>query len=171
MEERERVRTSNHPRAVLWPELIAHIEALIARRPVHTPVRGTRAWSRRDSPRTVEPGDLLIVEGHLIFCNEMLRNLMEIKIFLDADPHERVLRRMVRDTAGGGTDLEKAVAWYRRDVIPNFSVHTEPTRRYADLIVPFDSFNDTAIQFIASGVRETLTGRTEKGNGGIARDA
>ena len=82
-DEREEVRTSNHPRAVLWTELIGHIEGLAARRSVQVPVVGTRARNRGDLPQMVEPGDVLIVEGHLLFWNEELRGLMEIKKRLD----------------------------------------------------------------------------------------
>ena len=155
-EEREAVRTANHPRAVLWPAFTEHVERLVDRRPIQVPAAGTRAQNRGDAPQTVQPGDVLIVEGHLVFCDEALRNMMEIKIFIDADPHERVLRRMLRDTAQGRTDLEAAVAWYRRDVMPNFPIYTEPTRRFADLVVPFDTSGSTAIRFVASGVREML---------------
>ena len=62
---------------------------------------------------------------------------MDVKLFVDVEPHERVLRRLLRDVAQRGGDLERAVAWYRRDVIPNFPVYTEPCKGYADLVVPF----------------------------------
>ena len=79
----------------------------------------------------------MIVEGHLIFWSEDLRDLMDIKLFLDVDAHERVLRRMLRDVAQRGGDLEWAINWYRRDVLPNFPVYTEPCKQYADLVIRF----------------------------------
>ena len=158
-EEQEAARTTNHPRGVLWPSLIAQVERLVERQPIREPVEGTRARRRNLSPETVEPGDLVIVEGHLIFWDETLRDLLELKIFLDADAHERVLRRMLRDTSTGGMDLERAVAWYRRDVIPNFPVYTGATREYADLIVPFDVHNRVAVEVIANGIRQILRRR------------
>ena len=92
---------------------------------------------RRGDERTnIQPSDVLIVEGHLIFWSEDLRNLMDIKLFLDVDAHERVLRRMLRDVAQRGGDLEWAINWYRRDVLPNFPVYTEPCKQYADLVIP-----------------------------------
>lgn len=164
-EERAEVRTSNHPRGVLWPAFVEHVERLVARQPIEAPAPGTRARHRGDAVRTVEPRDLVIVEGHLIFCNETLRDLMEIRIFIDADPHERVLRRMLRDTTQSGMTLEEAVAWYRRDVIPNFPVYTEASRQYAHLVVPFDGDGSPAVALIASGIRETLRNRrSEEGN-------
>jgi len=155
-EEREAVRTANHPRSVLWPVLIEQVEYLLARRPIQEPAPGTGAHRRGTRSHLVEPADVIIVEGHLIFGNEKLRELMDLRIFLDVDPHERVLRRVLRDTQKGGTDLEAAVAWYRRDVLPNYPVHTELTRRHADLIVPFDILNARAVELVAAGIRAML---------------
>ena len=158
-EEREAVRTANHPRAVLWPQLIQQVKCLLDRQPIQEPVPGTRAGKQNAPPVSIQPADLVIVEGHLIFGNETLRDLMRLKIFLDVDPHERVLRRLLRDTQGRNASLEGAVAWYRRDVLPNFPVHTEPTRQHADLIVPFDTFNATAVELVAAGIRAMLGNR------------
>ncbi len=158
-EEREAVRTANHPRAVLWPQLIQQVERLLACQPIQEPMPGTRASKQQAPPISIQPADLVIVEGHLIFGNETLRNLMPLKIFLDVDPHERVLRRLLRDTEGRSANLEGAVAWYRRDVLPNFPIHTESTRQHADLIVPFDTFNTLAVELVAAGIRAMLKNR------------
>lgn len=154
--EREAQRTSNHPRAVLWDHLTQHVQALKAGEAIAVPIPGTRAMKRGETPTTIESCPLVLVEGHLVFGHEPLRALMDVKVFLDVDTHERVLRRMLRDTSRGNMDLEAAVAWYRRDVIPNFSVHTEPTRRFADLIVPFEGEVDRAIEVIANGIKGML---------------
>ena len=166
--ERESVRTANHPRAVLWPMLIEQLERLLVRQSIQEPVAGTRAHRQGTPLQIVEPANLVIVEGHLIFGNERLRELMYLKIFLDVDPHERVLRRLLRDTQKGRTDLEAAVAWYRRDVLPNFPVYTESTRQYADLIVPFDTFNARAVELVAAGIKATLASRMNPGEEGNA---
>ena len=154
--EREAQRTSNHPRAVLWDALTQHVEALKNGETIMVPILGTRAMKRGESPTTIESCPLILVEGHLVFGHEPLRTLMDVKVFLDVDTHERVLRRMLRDTSLGNMDLEAAVAWYRRDVIPNFSVHTEPTRQFADIIVPFEGEVERAIEVIASGIKGML---------------
>jgi uridine kinase len=151
--QREVERTSNHPRAVLWDVLTAHVGALKAGEAVTVPIPGTRAMKRGDPPTSIQSCPLIIVEGHLIFGHEALRNLMDVKVFLDVDTHERVLRRMLRDTSRGSMDLEKAVAWYRRDVIPNYPVHTEPTRKFADIIVPFEGEVTRAIEVVANGIK------------------
>ena len=158
-EEREKVITANHPDAVQWEALLGHIRQLIARQPIETPPEGTRAFARGDAPAIVQPSDLIIVEGHLILWDAALRDLMDVKLFVDVEPHERVLRRLLRDVAQRGSDLEGAVAWYRRDVIPNFSVYTEPCKKYADLVVPFLDGNPVALQTLVAGLRERIVNR------------
>lgn len=155
--EREKVVTANHPNAVFWDVLIADIEKLRARQPIETPTPGTRAASRGDEKKVTPPSDIVIVEGHLIYWNQQLRELMDIKVFLDVDAHERVLRRMLRDVAQRGGDLEGAISWYRRDVLPNFPVYTEPCKQYADLIIPFQDENPVALATLAAGVRARIS--------------
>ena len=106
-----------------------------------SPPRARVLRQRGDEKASVQPSKVVIVEGHLIFWSEDLRDLMDIKLFLDVDAHERVLRRMLRDVAQRGGDLEWAINWYRRDVLPNFPVYTEPYKQYADLIIPFQDEN------------------------------
>ena len=154
--ERERVITANHPDAVLWGALITDIKKLRDRNAVEKPTPGTRASQRGDEKLSIQPSDVLIVEGHLIFWSEELRDLMDIKLFLDVDAHERVLRRMLRDVAQRGGDLEWAINWYRRDVLPNFPVYTEPCKQYADLIIPFQNENPVALHTLVAGIQRRI---------------
>ena len=151
--ERERVITANHPDAVLWDALIRDIKKLRNRDMIKIPTPGTRAAQRQDEKSSIQPSDVVIVEGHLIFWSEDLRDLMDIKLFLDVDAHERVLRRMLRDVAQRGGDLEWAINWYRRDVLPNFPVYTEPCKQYADLIIPFQDENPVALHTLVAGIQ------------------
>ncbi|MDE0324115.1 MAG: uridine kinase [Candidatus Poribacteria bacterium] len=154
--ERERVITANHPDAVLWDALITDIKKLRERNVIETPTPGTRAAQRNDEKASVQPSEVVIVEGHLIFWSEDLRDLMDIKLFLDVDAHERVLRRMLRDVAQRGGDLEWAINWYRRDVLPNFPVYTEPCKQYADLIIPFQDENPVALHTLVASIRARI---------------
>ena len=158
--ERERVITANHPDAVLWDALITDIQKLRARDTIAFPTTGTRAAQRGDEKTSVQPSDVVIVEGHLIFWSEDLRDLMDIKLFLDVDAHERVLRRMLRDVAQRGGDLEWAINWYRRDVLPNFPVYTEPCKQYADLVIPFQNENPVALHTLVAGIRKRIQENT-----------
>ncbi|MYB95986.1 AAA family ATPase [Candidatus Poribacteria bacterium] len=154
--ERERVITANHPDAVLWDALITDIKKLRARDAIDVPIPGTRGAQRGDEQTSVQPSDVVIVEGHLIYWSEDLRDLMDIKLFLDVDAHERVLRRMLRDVAQRGGDLEWAINWYRRDVLPNFPVYTEPCKQYADLVIPFQNENPVALHTLVAGIRARI---------------
>ncbi len=156
-EEREKVVTANHPDAVRWDVLIADVEKLRSCKPIETPTLGTRAAQRGDEKKIIESSDVVIVEGHLIFWNEQLRELIDIKIFLDVDAHERVLRRMLRDVGTRSGSLESAISWYRRDVLPNFPIYTEPCKKYADLIIPFLHDNPVALHIVAAGIRAQLS--------------
>ena len=158
--ERERVITANHPDAVLWDALITDIKKLRDGDAIDTPTPGTRAAQRGNTKASVQPSDIVIVEGHLIFWSEDLRDLMDIKLFLDVDAHERVLRRMIRDVAQrSGGDLEWCINWYRRDVLPNFPVYTEPCKQYADLIIPFQDENPVALHTLVAGIRARIAAR------------
>ena len=154
--ERERVITANHPDAVLWDALITDIKKLRARDAIDVPTPGTRGAQRGDEQTSVQSSDVVIVEGHLIYWSEDLRDLMDIKLFLDVDAHERVLRRMLRDVAQRGGDLEWAINWYRRDVLPNFPVYTEPCKQYADLVIPFQDENPVALHTLVAGIRARI---------------
>ena len=156
-EEREKVITANHPDAVRWDVLIADVEKLRAYTPIETPAPGTRAESRGDEKKTTQPSQIVIVEGHLIYWNERLRNLIDIKLFLDVDAHERVLRRLLRDVGTRSGSLESAISWYRRDVLPNFPIYTEPCKQYADLIIPFLNENPIALQTVVAGIRAQIS--------------
>ncbi len=155
-EDRERLITANHPDAVLWDALITDIKKLRDRDTIEKPTPGTRAAQRENGKSSVQPSDILIVEGHLIFWSEDLRDLMDIKIFLDVDAHERVLRRMLRDVAQRGGDLEWCINWYRRDVLPNFPVYTEPCKQYADIVIPFQDDNPVALHTLIAGIRARI---------------
>ena len=99
---------------------------------------------------------MVILEGHLIFWHQQIRDLLQIKIYLDVDPHERVLRRLLRSADTPNFDLKWQIDWYRRDVIPNYSVYTEPCKKYADLILPFEENNGVGVEIIMDGLRKKL---------------
>ena len=163
-EEREKVITANHPDGICWDVLINHINKLVSGEPVTVPASGTRAALGNRPQDKLETGDLIILEGHLIFWNQQIRDLMDLKLFIDVDPHERVLRRLLRAAAGkedeySAKDLQWQVEWYRRDVIPNFPVYTETCKQYADLVVPYQKHNPATLQMIVAGIRDRIMNR------------
>lgn len=160
-EEREARITANHPDAVLWEELVAHVRALRQRQPIEQPVPGTRSAARGDALRRLEPGEVILVEGHLLLCHEELRSLMDLKLFLDVPAEERLLRRIHRDVTEREGNLSWVLGWLRRDVLPNHPIYTEPTRHHADLIIPWATYNLLAVRLIASGIRGLLAERRQ----------
>jgi uridine kinase len=157
--EREARMTANHPDAVRWPALLEHVARLREGAGVPVPVKGTRAAARGDGPAQVGPTRLLIVEGHLVFSEPALRALFDLKLFLDVPPDERVLRRMYREAVERGGDLERAIAWYRHDVLPNYRLYTEPMRQFADLVLPWTEAREEIIDLIAAGICARLEAR------------
>ena len=155
-DERERIITSNHPSAILWSSLIEHLSLLSNRQPIQVPVSGSRSLSSKQKLTIISPSDLVILEGHLIFWHQQIRDLLQIKIYLDVDPHERVLRRLLRSADTPNFDLKWQIDWYRRDVTPNYSVYTEPCKKYADLILPFEENNGVGVEIIMDGLRKRL---------------
>ena len=155
-EERERIITANHPSAVLWSALTEHLQLLSDRQPIQIPVSGSRWAQQQTEIEIVAPSDLVILEGHLIFWHQQIRDLLQLKIYLDVDPHERVLRRLLRSADTPNFDLKWQIDWYRRDVIPNYPIYTEPCKKYADLIMPFEENNSIAIEIIIAGLRQKL---------------
>lgn len=153
-EEAERQRTANSPPAVLWEPLVAHVRTLRGGGSVTYPVEGTGARRRGMGPSIVGAVDVVLLEGHMIFWDERLLAMLDLRVFMDVDADERMLRRVIRDTTERGMrTVEGVAAWYRRDVEPNHYRYTEPARRQAHLIVPYGFDNRVAIRVVASGIR------------------
>ncbi len=155
-EEGVDVATSNHPRAVLWDELVTHLTALKAGKPVCLPVAGTRSRLRGDAQTELGPSPVVVTEGHLLFNEPRILALADLTVFVDANVHERVLRRLLRDTQSGKTTLEGATEWYRHDVLPNVATYSEAWAKLADVVIPFDTRNETGIRLIADWVEREV---------------
>jgi len=154
--EREAARTANRPEAINWPALRAQLERLKRGEAITHPLPGTRAAARGDGPVRLGPAPVVVLEGHLILVDEAIRELADLKVFVDCDVEVRVLRRIARDTSRPGASLERSLAWYWRDVLPNNQKYTNLQRGYADLIIPYDRPNLLAPRLLAACIRELL---------------
>ncbi|MGH2460288.1 MAG: uridine kinase family protein, partial [Chloroflexota bacterium] len=152
-EEREQVHTANSSNALHWGAFHAALDALRAGEAIVEPVAGTRPFHRGDEPRTLGPAGLVLVEGLFALWDEHTRAVADLRLYTEVDDDERVLRRIYRDVTERGGTVERIVAWYRRDVKPNYPTYTAATRRFADLIVPTDRPNPTAIRALADAIR------------------
>jgi uridine kinase len=151
-EERELVRTANHPDAVNWHEFHGALDELARGGCVRQPAPGTRSRSRGDEERMLGPAALVIVEGLFALWDERCRRRADLRLYTEVADDERVLRRVYRDVTERGGTVERIVAWYRRDVRPNYARFTAATREHADLVVPTERHNQVAIDAIRDAV-------------------
>ena len=135
----------DHPASFDTHRLVADLEALIAGRTVEVPVYDYAIQDRRKETRTVSPTKIILVEGMLILENEALRNLFDIKLYVDTDEDVRLLRRLMRDTKELGRTLDEAAERYLATVKPMHRQFVEPSKRYADLILPEGGENAVAL--------------------------
>lgn len=152
LEERERVRTANHPDAVNWPAFHAALDALLAGGRITHPAPGTRPAARGEAVRTLGPAELIIVEGLFGLWDERCRDRADLRIYTEVDEDERVLRRVQRDVTERGSTVERMVSWYRRDVRPNYRTYTVASRPHADLVVLTERHNQTAIRALCAAI-------------------
>src|SRR5205085_1081580 len=120
------------------------------------PAPGTRAAARGETPQTLGPAQVVLLEGHLLLVDERVRELADLKVFVDCDVEIRVLRRIQRDMSRPDASLDRSLAWYWRDVVPNNQRYTNLQRGYADLIVPHDQPNPRAPRLLAACIRDLL---------------
>jgi uridine kinase len=146
----------DHPDALENELLIAHLQELKAGRSVRMPVYDFTTHTRTGQTRHVEPHRVILVEGILIFADGGLRELMDVKIYVDTDADIRFIRRLQRDIAERGRTMESVVHQYLATVRPMHQEFVEPSKRYADIIIPEGGFNKVAIQLIAARIKALL---------------
>ncbi len=157
IEERHKINF-DHPDAIDWKLLCQQIRELKQGRTVEQPVYSYITCSRSATETvTVEPADVIIVEGILIFTHKELRDQMNIKVFVDADDDDRLMRILVRDIAERGRTIETAIDHYTETVKPMHLQFIEPSKRYADIIVPQGGHNRVAIEVIAATIEKAMT--------------
>jgi len=152
-EQREAVRTANHPDSIQWGAFHQALANLCAGEAIVEPAPGTRPLQRGETPHSVGPAGLVLIEGLFALWDERCREASDVKLYLEASDDERALRRIHRNVVTDGGDFEQAVAWYRRDVQPNYPIYTAATRRYADLIVATDHSTIVALRVLANAIR------------------
>ncbi len=156
MEERQKVNF-DHPDSIDFDLLVRHLKDLKAGKSIEQPVYSYITCSRSKTETiTVNPAEVIIVEGILIFCCAELRDQMDIKIFVDADDDDRLMRVMARDIIERGKTVETVIQRYSRTVKPMFLQFIEPSKRYADVIIPQGGHNKVAIDVIAATIEKSL---------------
>ena len=151
----------DHPDALDNDLLIAQLQELKAGRPIQLPVYDFTTHSRTNRTVTVEPFPVILVEGILIFADEELRQLMDVRIYVDTDADIRFIRRLQRDIAERGRTMESVIHQYLATVRPMHQEYVEPSKRHANVIIPEGGFNEVAMEMIAARIRALLRGGCE----------
>jgi uridine kinase len=146
----------DHPDAFDTELFVAHLRELKQGRAVEKPVYSFTQHSRTPETLRVNPGDVVIAEGILVLALEPVRRELDMKVFVDADDDVRVIRRLSRDIKERGRDFDGVIAQYFRTVRPMHYGFVEPSKRYADIIIPHGGNNDIAIDMVAGAVRARL---------------
>jgi len=154
-EERSRLNY-DHPDAFDTALIVNALRDLRQGKPVECPVYDYTIHDRSDQTTTILPARVIIVEGILIFYPKELRDLMDIKLFVDTDADERILRRILRDVKERGRSLDSVITQYLDTVKPMHDAFVEPTKRYADIIIPQGGKNQVALDMVIGRVRAHL---------------
>lgn len=154
--EREQLNY-DHPDAFDTSLLISHLKALRRGEPIEAPIYDYTVHNRSRNTRTVEPTRVVVLEGILIFDSPEIRELLDMKIFVDTDADVRILRRIVRDVRERGRTLESVIGQYLKTVKPMHEAFVEPSKKYADIIVPEGGENPVAYEMIIGRIEKILS--------------
>ena len=158
---KERARLNfDHPNSLETELMVSHIKQLLAGEAVAVPRYDFTRHRRTDETRLVQPSPIILVEGILVFTDKALRDLMDIKLYVDTDADVRFIRRMVRDMEERDRSLGSIIKQYLGTVRPMHLEFVEPSKRYADIIIPEGGLNKVALDMVVSRLMELLRERT-----------
>jgi uridine kinase len=155
LEERKKVNF-DHPSAFDNELLLEHLKLLVNGKNIQMPVYSFKTYTRKKESRYIEPAEIIILEGILVLAEKKIRDMLAIKVYVDTDSDERFIRRLIRDTRERGRSLNSVVEQYLYRVKPMFLQFVEPSKRYADIIIPQGGLNKVAIDLIVSKINSTL---------------
>ena len=159
LEERRKLNF-DHPDALETGLLVKHLRQLQTGAPVEVPIYDFATYRRSNRTRQVEPRRVIMVEGILIFVDRDLREMMDVKLYVDTDADLRLIRRLQRDIQERARTLDTVIDQYLNTVRPMHLEFVEPSKRYADVIIPAGGFNEAAIEMIVARIRGLLIGET-----------
>jgi uridine kinase len=167
IEERQRINF-DHPDSLDTPLLVEHLERLMAGEAIEKPVYDFTRHTRAPETVPVQPRDVVLVDGILLFADATLREMFDLKIFVDTEADVRFIRRLRRDLEERGRSLESVIEQYLKTVRPMHFEFVEPTKRYADIILPRGGQNNAGIEVIAARVRERLAEKARREAAAVA---
>ncbi len=155
--DERKVFNFDHPRAIDFDLLYRHLTDLKKGKSIQQPVYSFIRYNRTKDTVSVHPKKVMIVEGILIFTDQRVRELFDLKIYVHADSDERLIRRIRRDVAERGRTVEEVLNRYQTTLKPMHEQFIEPTKVFADIIIPNDRRNETAIEVIKSVINHNLS--------------
>ena len=147
----------DHPDAFDIPLLEEQLNRLLQYEPIEMPVYDFKEHTRSKETIHIEPADIIILEGILVLASEEIRNLMDIKVYVDTDDDIRFIRRLERDIKERGRSIDSVIEQYLDTVKPMYHQFIEPTKRYADIIIPEGGENNVAIDMLTTKVHSVLS--------------
>lgn len=154
-EERKKVNY-DHPDSLDFDLFVEQVNSLINGNPINKPIYDYSLHQRKDETELIEPSKILILEGILVLEDERIRDLSDIKIYVDTDSDLRFIRRMMRDINERGRSVESVVNQYLSTVKPMHEAFVEKTKKYADIIIPNDFRHDVAVDLLESKIVDIL---------------
>ncbi len=154
--EERRKKNFDHPDSIEFELMIDHVKKLKNGEPIEEPTYSFITCTRGAETKYVEPKEVLIIEGILCLTDEALRNLMDIKVYVDCDSDLRLARVIRRDMNERGRDVEQVLKRYEETVRPSHIQFIEPTKRFADIIIPQGGQNMVAIKILTNHINQTL---------------
>ncbi len=153
----------DHPNSLDNDLLIAHLQMLLRGEPVDAPIYDFATHTRKAETRRVLPSPVILVEGILVFVDPRLREMMDIKIYVDTPADERFIRRLLRDIRERGRSVESVVEQYQSTVRPMHMKFVEPSKQYADIIIPEGGHNDVAMEMVIGRIESLLAAHEMEG--------
>jgi hypothetical protein len=146
----------DEPAAFDWPLLLEHLKQLKAGKSIEMPTYDYLTCSRLQATEHMEPHEVVLIEGILVFSDVKLRDMMDIKVFVDADPDDRLIRVINRDCIERGRTPEMVIARYEQVLKPMHQLHIEPAKKTADIIFPQGGHNEVAINLLVDYIKTHL---------------
>ena len=147
----------DHPRAIDFDLLVQHLKDLRAGKTIEQPVYSFITHNRTDDSIITHPRKVMIVEGILILTNPELRDMFDIKVFVHADSDERLIRRLKRDISERGRDIDEVLNRYQTTLKPMHEQFIEPSKAFADIIIPNDKYNTVAIDVVRAVINQRIS--------------
>lgn len=154
-EDRKKINF-DHPKSIDFDLLVSHLKELKAGRSIQQPVYSFKEHNRTAETVEIQPRKVIIVEGILILTHPDIREMFDIKIYVHADSDERLIRRLKRDIAERGRDLDEVLNRYQTTLKPMHQQFIEPTKEFADIIIPTNRYNTVAVDIVQTIIRQRL---------------